>query len=645
MTRNIPKNSDLHKKIAKALETRIALSKKGMQSKTLKWQQAEDDILAYVPESDLDASRRTEREQNGEPKYTTIKIPYSYALLMTAHTYLTSVFFGRAPVHQFSGRHGETEQQVQALEAVIDYQTLVGEMLGPYYVWFYDALKYGVGVIEEYWDIELIQWASIEEQPDPADPLKMQKVMVTQQRSGYKGNKICNVRPTKFFPDPRVPIAEFQKGEFAFVLKTISWETIVRRKRQGYYMNTETLGAKGGEARSGSSDTSQLETPDTLAETNTSTAFENQKHPATVECYEGAVSIIPKEWGLGSSDFPEKWMFTITSDYATIIGCQPHGAAHGRFPYEVLEFEIEGYGLTGRGMPEIAKDLQNTIDWLVNQHFYNVRAALNNQFILDPTKIVAKDAEDGGPGFRYRLRPEAYGQDIRTFFHQVQVQDVTRQHLTDVQSMFGMGERVFGVNDQMFGVLAGGGRKTATEVRTSSAFGVNRLKTVAEYQSATGFSRHSQKMVQNTQQYMDATQKYKIAGTLIDDMGPQAAERFLMVQPEDITGAYDFVSVDGTMPIDRMALANLWKELMMQMSRSPTLMMRYDLGRIFGHIANLAGVRNLQQFRVQLGSPEALMQQAEAGNLVATGGPKGGANPRGTPTSGQGGGVPQLPMM
>jgi hypothetical protein len=31
---------------------------------------------------------------------------------------------------------------------------------------------------------------------------------------GYMGNKLFNVRPYDFYPDPRVPIWQFQEGEF-----------------------------------------------------------------------------------------------------------------------------------------------------------------------------------------------------------------------------------------------------------------------------------------------------------------------------------------------------------------------------------------------------------------------------------------------
>jgi hypothetical protein len=137
--------------------------------------------------------------------------------------------------------------------------------------------------------------------------------------------------------------------------------------------------------------------------------------------------------------------------------------------FDVLECEVEGYGMYTRGIPEIMDGVQNTVDWLINTHFFNVRSSLNNQFIVDPSKLVIKDVQNTGPGFLWRLRPEAYGTDITKMFMQVPVQDVTRSNISDFQTMLGIGERTLGVNDQIMGALStGSGRKTATEVRTTT---------------------------------------------------------------------------------------------------------------------------------------------------------------------------------
>jgi hypothetical protein len=301
---------------------------------------------------------------------------------------------------------------------------------------------------------------------------------------------------------------------------------------------------------------------------------------------------------------------------------------HGRFPFSIAEPEVEGYAAESRGIPEIVAPLQNTMDWLVNSHFYNVRAALNNQFIVDPSKLVLKDVEAGEPGFIWRLRPEAFGTDIRSIFTQVPVTDVTRTNMQDLQQMFGLGERTLGINDQIMGVLNTGGRKTATEVRTAAGFGTNRLKTNTEYMSAMAFSHHSQKLVQNSQQFYDAQMKLKIVGDLAMGAGPG----FIQVSPDIIMGFFNFVTVDGTLPVDRTAQANLWKDMMSNLRMMPPqVAMGFDWVKIFTWVGSLAGLKNINQFKIQVAQPGMDMtNQVQAGNVIPmpTGAPRGlpGAN-------------------
>jgi hypothetical protein len=180
-----------------------------------------------------------------------------------------------------------------------------------------------------------------------------------------------------------------------------------------------------------------------------------------------------------------------------------------------------------------------------------------------------------------------------------------------MQIIADMMQRATGVTDNIMGMLDGGGRKTATEVRTSSGYGASRLKTTCEYFSAVGFAPLSQKLIQNTQQYYDSERKYRLVGNLAE-FSPQ----FVNITPQDISGFYGFVPVDGTMPIDRFAQVNLWQMLFGQIAQIPQIAQQYDLAKIFGWVANLGGLKNVSQFRVQVVPDEQLQQSAQAGNSV-----------------------------
>lgn len=601
-TRDLRPNSPLYAQLKSRITARIQLAVKENEKHHKRWADSEERVLAYLPETDADSLRRSRRER-GEPTYTTIQIPYTFAQVMAAHTYWTTVFLSRTPVHQFSGREDEGEMQINAMEALIGYQMDVGRATVPYFLWFYDAAKYGVGWLGSYWCEEQVQYSTIERQPDGS------LVQVTRRVEGFTGNRVYNISPYDALPDPRVTVTEFQKGEFFGVRSRIMWSEIVRRAKRGMYTNLDRIRTQRDGQKASTYGSSQLERP------SSDFVVDNQSqlpHPAVVPVIELYVDLLPEEWGLGPTDFPEKWVFTITEDLEVLLGAQPLGLMHGEFPVDVLSSEVEGYAMYNRGIPEIQAPIQNTMDWLINSHMYSVRATLNNGYIIDPTKIVMKDVEKGGPGFVWRLRPEAYGQPIGNYYEQVKITDVTQAHMGDLQTMFGIGERIFGINDQMLGMLAQGGRKTATEVRTSTGFGVNRLKTIAEWMSASGFSSHSQKLVQSSQQFYSAKKKLRIVGNLAGMAGP----RFVNVTPEDIVGSYATVPVDGTLPIDRFAQATFWREMFADVAQMPMIAQQYDLGGIFAWIAQLGGMRGLDRFKIQVADPAMLAGAAAAGNVV-----------------------------
>ena len=109
-----------------------------------------------------------------------------------------------------------------------------------------------------------------------------------------------------------------------------------------------------------------------------------------VSLLEMGVELIPSEWGMGSSNMPEKWMITIGND-AVILRCAPLGCLHNQFPFSVMEYEIEGYSIFKRGMLETMRPLNDVLTWLFNAHFHNVRKVLNDQLIVDPSRLVMKD--------------------------------------------------------------------------------------------------------------------------------------------------------------------------------------------------------------------------------------------------------------
>lgn len=631
--------SQLHQFVLDACIRRKRFSEEKMMQRYNKWRQDDDAMLSYIPEKDADARRRGLRE-SGEPQFTTLYIPYDYAVLMAAHTYWTSVFLSRNPILQYQGQSDTAQSAELAVESLVNYQMQTGRNVPQLYVWLLDVGKYGVAILGEHWDNEKIIVNRETEVPETfmgvdlgTTKREMRRVVVP----GYQGNRLYNVRPYDFYPDPRVTMANIQKGEFCGRYQPIGWNEILKGSADNRFFNVDALRSSRYASQT---NLQRTESPRVLLPNQPGeTSYLEAMDMGSMGCLEMYVELVPRDWGLDDSTFPEKWVFTIINEQV-IVAAQPLGLFHNKFPFNIIEFEPDGYAIFKRSLLEVVKPMNDVLTWLINTHFYNTRKSLNDMWIVDPSKIVMKDLLDPKPGKIIRLKEELYGQDVRTAAYQFPVQNVTQGHMADAQIVQQMIQRVSGVSDNIMGMLNPGGRRTATESRISSTFGVNRLKTTAEYFSCTGFSDLGMLTLQQTQQLYDTARKVRIAGDAWSNPG---AEQHLVVSPSDIQGFFDFVPVDGTLPIDRFALINMWTQLLGQMAQAPQVMAQYDLGKIFGWMAQMGGLKNVQRFRIQATDPVALQQQAQAGNVVPMGGRGGKRRPSGG--SGGPGGVALPPQI
>jgi len=625
----------LHDRIKTAICERKKFSDQKMKQFHSQWDNADDSMRAYIKEREIDRKRKDKKRYDGEVDYVTLEVPYAYAMTMTQHTYYTSTLLSRSPVFQFTGRHGESQDSIMAVEAVMDYQTKSGYMMPVMYNWLYDLAKYTVGIVGLYWESEDKIISKYVSQPNVVNGISFAGSTPTMQQEivkGYIGNKLFNIRPYDFFPDPRVPLWRFQEGEFCIRETSEGYFDIIATEHTypGYYCNIDKLpeaaNKKGTPLNIGSP---RVERPLQPGEGNA-------PGPGFFKITEAYIKLIPKVWGLGDSGRVEIWCFQLAED-EIIISAKPLGLYHNKFPCSLMEGNFGSDEFAKFGTIEVIRPLTDILTWLINSHFYNVRRVLNNQLVFDPSRVTVKDLTK--PGQRLiRLKPSAYGTDPRQAVHQLQVFDVTSGHLQNAQYIEQMIQRVPGITDIVMGMMDQGGRRSATESRITANAGTSRLRTPIEYNSFLAMDPLSDMMISNTQQLLDVDRLYRVAGNTLE-----TAARFVTAGPDSIAGSYDFVPVDGTAPIDRLAQANFWKELLVQVARVPQIAMQLDLVGMIGHTMKLQGERNFDRFRIQVLPPgvapgsampaQGGMPASPADNVV----PLGAAGGRSRQPTGQGG--------
>lgn len=608
-----------HSDVLQQLLDRITFSERHVNARVETYRSQEDQFLAYMHERDTE-KRTKAKFDGGEPQFTTVRIPYTYGEVMTMHTFYTTVMLGRTPLLQYNGRHGEGQRQKLAVEAIMQYQIQTGRNAVPLYIWILDALKYGRGILWADW-LERYSYFQVEEQRPVVESgiqVGTETIEVPQRLLQYQGNRLFTSRPQDFLPDPRVPVAYLQDGEFVGRRFDMYVNDLVRGQKEELYFNVaeaKRMAKTGSDWNIG--DTSSK--IDHVADENPSISGKPTGKMKAIELY---VELIPRDWRLGEFNMPQKWVFTVV-DKKVIVEARPFGMYHDQFPCFSLEPEFDGYSLHSRSPQEVIKALENVITWLFNSHFYNVRRALNDQIVFDPTMIEPNDVLSPLPGGGIRAKPAAYGSKMGDHIMQLPVTDVTRAHLADTNYVMNILQRVDGVNDSVLGMIStGSSRRTATEVRQGSTFAVSRLKSKAEFMSAQGFTPMAEVMLQQTQQYYDQDMKFRVAGNLALGKDP-----FVQIDPETIAGAYNFIPVSGDIPLDRFALANLWRQIFSDAARIPGMGQQLDFMAIFRHFAMLSGATDVDQFRIQMQPNEELERERDRGNIVPIGEtPRGPAN-------------------
>jgi hypothetical protein len=623
--------SKKHDQVLDYLMTRLDRSERAMQRFHPRWNVNELKMQAYITLPKYEQLLKNMNKQGRPPKNVSIIIPTSYATVATITTFMTHAFVGRRPVFQAGTYDDKWMPNARNLELVNQYNLDHNRFVRACAQANQDWQIYGVSAYRLGWTKEMrmrTRRRPVERLSYDGTPVRAGMETLRELTRVYEGNTVVPVDPYTFFPDPSVPMhLVAEKGEFVFWRTFEGKHQLLKDEADGIlkWVNAAATNLGAGRWNSSSSRGASLR----------SVAYDGEPHPEEGDypariggragikdryvVDQGTVEIIPRELGLGNETRPEKWLFTILNQ-DQIVQAEPFISDHGLHPVAVAEPGVQGYGLGNPGTIDYTGPLQDAISWLFNSHMDNVRKVINDSLVVDPKMIVMKDLkpEENEVHRIIRLKESMLGSDVKQAIYQLPVQDVTRGHIADIQVLFGINERITGVSDNMMGFQDLGGRKTATEVRTAAGAASSRLAHTNRLVSAQQMVPLAEMMTLNNQQYLSDDFFIMITGE-------EGAKAPIRVSPEMIVGDFYFPQHDGTLPLDRVALLDVWKEIMTLILGSPVLQQSHELPRVFEYVADLGGARNIETMRrAQVPSNTPVMpqpdgaveDQARRGNLV-----------------------------
>ena len=349
------------------------------------------------------------------------------------------------------------------------------------------------------------------------------------------------------------------------------------------------------------------------------------------------MKVIPFDEGLGDSERPEIWLFALSGD-KVITQAHPIGNNHGEIPIAVNAPDYDGHTLLPISRMEVIYGLQQAMDWMFDSHMANIRKAINDMLIVDPSLINMHDLSNPAPGKLIRLRRSVWGRGVKDAVMQLPVSDVTRQHMADTGFILDIINRTSAASDSVQGIIRKGSERRSAAFQGTMGSALNRIEKTARITWMQGMLPLQKMIASDTQQYMSSEQwvrinkewQERVATTFGDEsvyQNPNGRAKAL-VTPDRLNYNYDIIPHDGTMP--GTGDAQTWTQIFQIASQSEALQGRLNLFKIFEHLAHISGAKNIEDFEQQgnqqmpqvqpvVQPNEQVQQQVQAGNYLPIG--------------------------
>lgn len=624
--------SEDHAKIAKMILDKAQAAWDVMSDRHDAWDEISRTLTSYIPTSE--AEREVVEEDSRKP--VSIVIPQSFAVLDTIMTQCMDTFLSDT-IFRYRGWGPEDTVGAMLLEKVVELQVERFKVaLGLHTAWR-DGFAYGLGISSPIWTAEM---GKVRRPVETGGRFSQLYRRIIGQETEFEdveevlfeGNRVEEIDPYTFLPDPNVSAHRIQDAEFVGWVSHDNRMSLLTREGQGEV-------EQGGEGLFNvrylehvknriSKFAPKDETERTSMLTSYTSAANNIGTTNPVDVIWMYVNLVPKEWKLSTYDRPEKWMFGLASD-SVVIAAQPLNLDHGKYPICVCAPEFDGYTISPLSRLETTYGLQKAIDWMWNAHVANVRKAVNDMLIYDPMMVSATDMNDPKPGKLIRLRKSAWGRGVDNVVKQLQVNDITRGNVTDIAVLSELMQRGSGAADILQGISRRGGeRRSATEVASTSRAATSRLDraiTVISLQymnDMAGLFAAQTKQLQSQESYVLAEGMW--GKTLAKEYNVGVEGGRTLVRPADLNMRYDVVPYSNA--TKGSEFADTWVQVLQIAANNPELAQRLDIVRLFSHTARLMGAKNIEDFQrsandtqIQVQPDEQVMDQVQAGNLVPSG--------------------------
>ena len=622
--------SELHRKLVGKIYRRATESRAAMSARWDEWRRTDRVLRAYVS-PDWEKQQRELELKNYDtalplPKFI---MPTTFANMQTLLTYQVAAFM-QDPIWRYEGTGPEDMIGSLLMEKLIQQQVVKGRAGLALHTMFRDGYAYGIAPVAVSW--ERRRGRRPRREDDGFFSALRNLFIKTGERKTiedvivYEGNKLHNIDPYRFLPDPSAPAGDIDRAGYAGWIEDTTVHGLLTRERDpsDYLFNVKYLKHFDPKSTLAIEDTSGRES--LYQGTN---IYGTTKKADVIWMY---INIIPKDWQLSKREYPEWWLFGLAGD-KVIVAARPVGLDHDMIPLVTAAPDFDGHSTSPASRMGIISDQQVLIDFLVTSHFENIRKSVNNQWLVDPSIVNIYDVNDPRPGKIMRIRRAHWGKaNLEAAMKQFDVRDVTQNHMFDAGLMFEFMQRGTGSTDSIAGIMQRrSARISSAEFQGTASNALSRLEKDARMISIQAMQPLGMLMAANVQELMTEETYVKAVGTWVEkltqDYGysqDKIVNERIPVTPLDMLVAYDLVAHDGSIPGSQNIDA--WLQAYQIAAQNPAVSQNLDMTRLALHIFRELGAKNIDAFLrtgvnpLQVMPDEQVDAQVQQGNLVPYGG-------------------------
>lgn len=644
---NLKPGSDLHDKLLNALNDRIRRGYGTGSAMRELWRKEDHLQTAYVPAdsySMLDLERDPKAPLN-------VVIPVSRANTDAMVAYAAGVFFGDPSSMYPLDARSDPESLVRAakMERLLNVQAHWFQHKLSCFTSLRDTFVYGISARMPIWTKHTRREAVSEEITDVLYQLLKDEIDISigdmiryiEEKVYHEGSRIENIDPYSLILDPYCRLNNYREAEFLGYWRRTNTIQLLKdepdpenrlfnakythelAKKDSGRSQTNWLQESGRYERAGAMSDAIGSPLDTTNETDIAYLRWN---------------LIPSEWGLGDSDYPELWAFAVSAD-EVINQAYKLDYDHGEHDIILDGPQTCGYDLFPISNAAACYGIHQFIDWKVRMHYWNASRVNNSMFVVDGSAVNAQDFKRSGPRQIIRLTRPLYGdKSIDQYIRQLNVADHTNDYPNHVQAMMQFNDYCMGTNAITQGDMSDmPERPTQWGLQAAQQAALSRLAKDCQIITEQSYYTLVRQLCHNNVQFLDNEVTVKILGSryeerLREEFGLDPTQSDITVSPWDLDmGSFEIE------PLNRMqkeTSLTIMQQMMDRMLSIPEVAYEAfagtDVQRLFLSMIRKLGFENVYEYRkaggqlpqmdAQVMGDEELMAQQQAGNLVPAGG-------------------------